>query len=210
VAGARRSVPVLYSDPEALASHRVRFVLEEKGIRYSCIDIPAGTRDEDLLGVNSSGSCPTLVDRELALYEAKVIIDYLDERYPHPPLMPMDPVSRARSRLALYRLQRDWESLLPIQATDVPADKSAERLRAALESSSEVFAMTPFFLSDEFSMLDAMLAPLLWRLPRYGIVLGELANPIGSYALRLFDRPAFQASLSDVERVMGKTGSAGE
>ncbi len=209
--GARRSVPVLYSDPEALDSHRIRFVLAEKGIKHTCVELPPGSRDADLLAINPSGLCPTLVDRELVLYDARVIIEYLDERYPHPPLMPMDPVSRARTRLSLFRLQRDWESVMPASgATDTAHRDGARRLQEVLVSSSELFELAPFFLSDEFSLLDAMLVPLLWRMERYGIVLGESAQPIQSYAQRLFDRPGFKASLSSAERVIAESRSAGE
>lgn len=204
MSGTRRSVPVLYSDPVGLDSHRVRFVLAEKGIQYTCIEVAAGVVDAELLALNPSGSCPTLVDRDLTLYDGRVITDYLDERVPHPPLMPMDPVSRAQTRLAAYRMKSDWESLLPVDGSDLaPAD--AERLAASLRDTAEVFASLPFFLSNEFSILDTLLAPLLWRVPRYGIVLSRTAEPVEAYARRLFARPGFQASLSSAERTMAKS-----
>lgn len=209
--GARRSVPVLYSDPVALDSHRVRFVLAEKGIRYNCIDVPADARDDTLASINPSETRPTLVDRELTLYDGGVIIAYLDERYPHPPLMPMDPVSRAQSRLALFRVQNDWESLFrvlegpPAGSEDATLGEARDGLRRAIADAAPVFAVNPFFLSEEFSLLDAMLAPMLWRLSRYGIVLAEAFDQVDAYAQRVFARPGFQASLSDVERAMAES-----
>jgi len=181
----------------------VRVVLSEKDISAEIVAVADGEINEDLLELNPSGSCPTLVDRDLALYDARVIIDYLDERYPHPPFMPVDPVSRARTRLALYRIEADWYSLLPnapIQTHSAAESKKA--LTEALVAANEVFAALPFFFGEEYSILDATLAPLLWRLPAYGIVLPESASAVSQYAKRLFARPGFIASLSDLERDM--------
>jgi RNA polymerase-associated protein len=193
----------MYSDASSIHSHRVRLVLAEKEINAQISTIAAGEVNEDLQQVNPQGSLPTLVDRDLALYDARVIIDYLDERYPHPPFMPIDPVSRARTRLALYRIESDWYSLRPDAEwrTLEPAD-AASQLRESLTAASEVFAAMPYFFGDEYSMLDATLAPLLWRLPAYGIVLPESAAPVMQYARRMFARPGFQASLSESEREM--------
>ena len=204
MAGARRNVPVLYSNPVGLDSHRVRFVLAEKGVEHSCEDRSAGAAHSDLLELNASGSLPTLVDRDLVLYDGRVIIDYLDERVPHPPLMPMDPVSRARTRLALYQMHRDWDSALPDEG-DKMSSSAAKRLTASLREAAEVFSALPYFLSSDFSILDAMLGPLLWRLPCYGIVLSRAGKPVDAYARRLFARPGFQASLSSAERAMAES-----
>ena len=208
--GNRRSTILMYSDADALSwaglsCHRVRVILGEKDIGAEIVYITEGEVNEDLLQLNPSGSCPTLVDRDLALYGERVILDYLDERYPHPPFMPIDPVSRARTRLALYRIESDWYSLLscaPHQT--MPVEEARKALTESLTASSEVFAAMPFFFSEEYSILDATLAPLLWRLPAYGIVLPKSASAVGKYAKRLFARPGFQASLSDMERDMVK------
>ena len=150
-----------------------------------------------------NGELPVLVDRDLALHGVDVIVDYVDERYPHPPFMPMDPVSRARTRLAAHRIERDWLSLVP-EGVDEPSvrDARSERLGAALADADEVFGAMPFFLGESFSTLDAMLVPLLWRLPHYGIVMPETATSIAGYARRMFARPAFRASLGPRESEM--------
>lgn len=198
--GARRSQPLLFSDPAALDSHRVRYFLAEKGIVHRTVDVPADRAVADeLLQHNPLGTCPTLVDRELALYDARVVIDYLDERYPHPPMMPVDPVSRARTRLALFRIENDWGSLVPQHGES--GAPQAELLIERLADSAEVFASMPFFLGDSVSILDVMLAPLLWRIQRCGIVLPKAAAPVGAYAARLHARPAFQASLATEDRL---------
>ncbi len=204
MSGTRRSLPVLYSDPLAIDSHRVRFVLEEKRIDFTCVDVAAGDVNAELLAHEPSGATPVFADRELALYDWQVIIDYIDERFPHPPLMPMDPVSRAQTRQARARLRKDWDSLLPATGDAITAP-SAAQLKAALSEAAELFAVKRYFLSDEFSLLDITLGPLLWRLRGYGIVLDEGAEPIATYAQRLFARPGFQASLSDAEKAMSES-----
>lgn len=198
----------MYSDADALSwaglsSHRVRVVLGEKDIASEIIHVAEGEVSEDLLQLNPSGSCPTLVDRELALYDARVIIDYLDERYPHPPFMPIDPLSRARTRLALYRIESDWYSLLPCSPHLAMSQEEAKKaLAESLAAANDVFLTLPYFFSEEYSILDATIAPLLWRLASYGIVLPESASAVKKYAKKIFARPGFQSSLSNVERDM--------
>jgi len=204
--GNRRSTVLMYSDAKALSwdglcSHRVRVVLGEKDIAAEILEISEGDINEDLLQLTPAGTCPVLVDRELALYDTRVINDYLDERYPHPPFMPTDPVSRARTRLALHRIESEWYSLLPIAPHQTLSDEAAiNALTESLAASNEVFAAMPFFLAEEYSILDATLAPLLWRLPAYGIVLPDSASAISKYAKKLFARPGFEASLNKAER----------
>lgn len=195
----------MYSDETNISSHRVRLVLAEKDINTEIVTISAGESNADLLQVNPQGTLPALVDRDLVLYDAKVIIDYLDERYPHPPFMPIDPVSRARTRLALYRIENDWYSLLP-DAIDqqLSVEDAGKKLADSIAEADDVFAALPFFFSEEFSILDATLAPLLWRLPAYGIALPESAKAVRKYAKRMFARPGFEASLSDAERNMSQ------
>lgn len=206
--GNRRSTIAIYSDADALSwnglsSHRVRVVLNEKNIKAEVVSVSSGEKNEELSELGSHGNCPALVDRELMLYDQRVINDYLDERYPHPPLLPVDPVSRARTRLALYRIEADWYSLLPTfphQSRSV--DECQRELTASLKEADEIFALSAFFLGEEYSILDAALAPLLWRLPAYGIKLPDSA--LSRYSSRLFARSGFVASLSESERELAR------
>jgi RNA polymerase-associated protein len=195
----------LFSAPADPWSHRTRIVLAEKGIDIEVVSVTPGSLPEDLLDLNPYHSLPTLVDRDLVLYDSRVIIEYLDERFPHPPLMPADPVRRAQFRLALYRIERDWYGLL--EQIDREQDRrQLPRLRKVLLDTIvqgvELFQLRPFFLSEEFSLLDATLAPVLWRLPSYQIELPPKAQPILKYESRIFSRPSFRNALSDVERSM--------
>ena len=183
----------------------MRLVLAEKGIAIDLVNVDPQKLPEDLLDLNPYHSVPTLVDRDLVLYDSRVIIEYLDERFPHPPLMPIDPVSRAQFRVALYRVERDWYAL----ATDIEqgalsktAEHSRKVLGEAICASADVFKAKPFFLSDEFSLVDASIAPILWRLPFYGIELPVQAQPIVKYMNAIFARSTFRSSLSEVERGM--------
>lgn len=200
----RRSVMTLFSSPTDPYCHRARIVLAEKGITYEVADVRPDHLPEDLVDLNPYNSVPTLVDRELVLYDSRVIMEYLDERFPHPPLMPVDPVSRARSRLALYRIDQDWYSQVDEleSGDDKRAAKARKILRDSLTATAEVFAAKPFFLSDEFSLVDCAVAPVLWRLEYYGIELPAQAKAVRQYAERLFDRASMRASLSSAEREM--------
>ncbi len=202
----RRSVMTLFSDATCPQSHRVRMVLAEKGITVEIVNVDPDNLPEDLIDLNPYQSVPTLVDRELVLYDPQVVTEYLDERFPHPPLMPVDPVSRARSRLALYRIEKDWYSLVGDleSKTEKVATKARKTLRDSLASSAEVFGAKPFFLSDEFSLVDASIAPILWRLKHYRIELPAQARAVNDYAERLFARESFQASLTEAEREMSE------
>ena len=195
----------LFSSPSDAWSHRARLVLAEKGLSIEVIDVDVARLPEDLLDLNPYHSVPTLVDRDLVLYDSRVIIDYLDERFPHPPLMPIDPITRAQFRVALFRLERDWYGLAREIEAD-PSGKGAAQSRKvlceAVSASAEVFKAKPFFLSDEFSLVDASIAPILWRLPAYGIELPSQAQPIVRYMNSIFARAAFRASLSGIERGM--------
>ena len=195
-----------YSDPADHYSHRVRIVLAEKGVSAEIISVEAGRQPPKLIEVNPYGSLPTLVDRDLALWESTVVMEYLDERYPHPPLLPVYPVARANSRLLIHRIQRDWCALVDLildSRTKEPARVQARKeLRESLTGVSALFADKPFFLSDEQSLVDCCLLPILWRLPVLGIELPRQAKPLLDYMERQFAREAFQASLSGVERDM--------
>jgi RNA polymerase-associated protein len=195
----------LFSAPTDPWSHRTRFVLAEKGIAIDLVDVDMARLPEDLLDLNPYQSVPTLVDRDLVLYDSRVIIEYLDERFPHPPLMPIDPVTRAQFRVALYRVERDWYALahdIEQGVHSATATHSRKILGEAISASAEVFKAKPFFLSDEFSLVDASIAPILWRLPFYGIDLPAQAQPIVKYMNAIFARSTFRASLTGPEREM--------
>ncbi len=200
----KRSVMTLFSGQNCVNSHRARIVLAEKGISFEIQNVTGrpGDLPPDLLDLNPQGSVPTLVDRELVLYYARVIIEYLDERFPHPPLMPVDPVSRARARLILTRVEDELYPLLrAIESGDRQKANAARRdLRENLTASSEVFAAEPFFLSDDFSLVDCSIAPVLWRLPSLDVELPPQAKGVEEYAERIFERDSFRESLTDVER----------
>ncbi len=195
----------LFSKASDPWSHRTRLVLAEKGIPVEVIDVEEGRLPEDLLDLNPYHSVPTLVDRELVLYDSRVIIEYLDERFPYPPLMPVDPVARAQFRLALFRIERDWYSLAA--QIDDPADrklgvKARKILRDTIVATADVFKAKPYFLADEFSLVDATIAPILWRLHSWEIELPAQAQPVVRYANLVFARPAFRNCLSEAEQEM--------
>jgi RNA polymerase-associated protein len=193
----------LYSSPECMECHRVRFVLAEKGINVEIVDVDSDpSAAADLAEINPYNETPTLVDRDLLLYDAGVINEYLDERYPHPPLMPVDPVSRAQLRLAHYRILRDWYPLAKeiAKATPRKAEKPRKQLKEAIIASNDLFREAEFLLSDELTLVDCTLAPLFWRLPAYGVNLGKPGTSVQAYIQRLISRPSFKASLTTEER----------
>lgn len=198
-----RSTMALYSSEKSLDCHRVRFVLAEKGINVEIVNV---SEDEsaaaDLAELNPYNEAPTLVDRDLVLYDAGVINDYLDERYPHPPLMPVDPVSRAQLRLVHHRILKDWFSLARIieGSGGKKSEQAAKQLKEGIIAANELFAMSPYVLSDELTLVDCTMAPLLWRLAHYGVKLGKPGASVEAYAHRLFSRVSFKASLTQAER----------
>lgn len=198
----RRSVMTLYSRATCPYCHRVRMVLAEKRVSVDIINIDGASLPEDLLDLNPYNTLPTLTDRDLVLYNSQIIMEYLEDRYPHPPLMPVDPVSKARTRLFLYRIDHDWYSMLNDIAggDEKAAGKARNALRDSLTVVAPTFKQKPFFMSDEISLVDCSLVPLLWRLPSYGIELPVQAKPLMQYAERMFAREAFRASLSSAER----------
>ncbi len=202
VAANKRSVMTLYSHADDMYSHQTRIVLAEKGVGVDIHLVDPTNLPEDLIDLNPYGTVPTLIDRELALYEASIIIEYLDERFPHPPLMPVYPVSRGRSRLMMHRIEHDWYSLAKIIiANGEGADKARQELKESLLSVAPILNEAPYFMSEEFSLVDCYLAPLLWRLPAFGIELsGQGSKELKSYMLKLFERESFQASLTEAER----------
>jgi RNA polymerase-associated protein len=204
VAANKRSVMTLYSGRDDLKSHQVRLVLAEKGVTVEISYVEGDERPEDLIQLNPySDATPTLVDRELVLYDAHIIMEYLDERFPHPPLMPVYPVARGTSRLMMHRIERDWYSLAgKILAGD---NVARQELKEGLLSLAPIFADSPYFMSEEFSLVDCYLAPLLWRLPAYGIQLdGQGSKDIKAYMIRVFERKTFQESLTEAEKELAR------
>ncbi|HEX6590979.1 MAG TPA: glutathione S-transferase N-terminal domain-containing protein [Moraxellaceae bacterium] len=201
----RRSSMTFYSDGADHYSHRVRIVLAEKGVSVDVVNVTAANKPEDLADLNPYNSLPTLVDRELSLYESKIMMEYLDERFPHPPLLPVYPVARAQNRLLAYRIERDWcphvDLLLSGKAKEPAETKARKELRDSLITIAPIFAEKPYFMSDEFSLLDCIAVPILWRLPALQIELPEKqCKAMLKYMDRMFARESFQASLSDAER----------
>ncbi|KTC64523.1 stringent starvation protein A (plasmid) [Legionella adelaidensis] len=197
---AKRTIMSLFSDNDNAYSHQVRIVLAEKGVNVEIIHAKQGEASKDLLNVNPYGTVPTLIDRDLVLYEARIIMEYLDERFPHPPLLPVYPVARAETRKMMFRIEQDWYSLMQHIQVGHDVENARQLLLDSLLSLEPVFADKPYFLSDEFSLLDCALAPLLWRLPCLGIEIPANNKGIHAYMQRVFKRDSFQASLSDVER----------
>ena len=195
----------LYSSDRSIHCHRVRFVLAEKGINVDIINISDNeSAAADLAELNPYNETPTLVDRDLLLHNAGVINDYLDERYPHPPLMPVDPVSRARLRLIHHRVIRDWYPLADKieNAEPAEADKVRQQLTESIVAANDLFKHSDFVLGDELSLVDCTLAPLFWRLPVYGINLGKPGATVQGYIQRLISRKSFKVSLTRAEREM--------
>jgi len=201
----RRFLMTLYSKSTCIHSHRTRLVLAEKNINIEVANIDGPDLPEDLMDLNPYHTVPTLVDRDLILYDSRVIIEYLDERFPHPPLMPVDPVTRAQFRLALFRLESDWYPFAEKFEIDnerkLPS-KSRKILKESILTSIDLFAAKQYFLSDDFSLVDCSIAPILWRLPVYGIDLGSQTGPIQQYMQRVFSRRSFQESLTEFEQEM--------
>jgi RNA polymerase-associated protein len=198
-----RTVLTLYSSRDDVQCHRVRLVLAAKGVAYDFVAVNPTSPPEDLVDLNPYHSVPTLVDRDLVLYETGVICEYLDERYPHPPLMPIDPLSRARLRLGMVRMERDWYPFVEqIGAGGRPADAARKRLRETLLASLPLFKAAKFFLNPEMSLADCALAPLIWRLPSLGVELPREARVIDDYGERIFRNPGFTRSLTEEEKAL--------
>ncbi|MDD7805107.1 MAG: glutathione S-transferase N-terminal domain-containing protein [Endozoicomonas sp. (ex Botrylloides leachii)] len=203
---AKKSSMIFFSNPVDHYCHRVRIVLAEKGVAVNVQNANPDNPPQELSDLNPYNSLPTLVDRELVLYEPNVMMEYLDERFPHPPLLPVYPVSRAQSRLMIHRIQKDWCALVDIildpKTKETPTNRARKALRESLMAVAPIFAEKPFFMSDEFTLVDCCTAPILWRLPAMDIELPKQGEAIVNYAERLFERESFQNSLSEIEREM--------
>lgn len=196
----KRTVMSLFSEPDHVYSHQVRIVLAEKGVNVEIIHINKYEECKDLIEINPYRTTPTLIDRDLVLYEARIIMEYLDERFPHPPLLPVYPVARAESRKMMHRIEYDWYSLMHRINNHQDVDGARDELLTSLSSLEPVFADKPYFLSEEFSLLDCVLAPLFWRLPELGVTIPEDCKGLHGYMQRVFKREAFRSSLTEQEK----------
>ena len=199
-----RNALTLFSATDDVVCHRVRLVLAAKGVTYDFIAVDPQDPPEDLIDLNPYHSVPTLVERDLVLYAASVVSEYVDERYPHPPLMPVEPLARARLRLAMLRIEHDW--VPQVQAIQLGNKQQAEagrkRLKELLAQSVPLFKAYKFFLNPEMSLADCAMAPIIWRLPALGIALPKECKPIEDYGMRIFRNPGFTRSLTPEERLL--------
>ena len=196
----------LYSAPLCSQCHRVRFLLAEKELDYETIFVEGSNRPSELAEINPYNSVPTLVDRDIVLYEPRIILEYLDERYPHPPMMPPDPISRANFRQAMYHLEVDWYN--QVKKLSSPSKRIANAakkiIQETLVANASAFKVHRYFWDDEFTILDCSIAPILWRLSSLGVDIPKSGAPIRHYAKRVFERPAFRKSLTEIEAEIGK------
>ncbi len=194
----------LFSDPRDHYSHRVRMVLCEKGVSVDVVDVDPSQRPEDLSEINPYGTLPTLLDRDLVLYKSTVIMEYLDERFPHPPLLPVYPVARAQCRLLMHRIELDWSKRVDVlmagRGRETAMDKARKELRESLVAIAPVFADRPFFMNEEFTLVDCFVAPILWRLNALDLKMSaRQLKPMQRYMNDMFERDTFQESLTEPE-----------
>ena len=200
----KRASMTLFSDPRDHYSHRVRMVLCEKGVSVDVVDVDPSQRPEDLSEINPYGTLPTLLDRDLVLYKSTVIMEYLDERFPHPPLLPVYPVARAQCRLLMHRIELDWSTRVDVlmagRGREAAMDKARKELRESLAAIAPVFADRPFFMNEDFTLVDCFVAPILWRLNALDLKLSaRQLKPIQRYMTNMFERDTFQESLTEPE-----------
>ena len=200
----KRASMTLFSDPRDHYSHRVRMVLCEKGVTVDVVDVDPSQRPEELSEINPYGTLPTLLDRELVLYKSTVIMEYLDERFPHPPLLPVYPVARAQCRLLMHRIELDWSTRVDVlmagRGREAAMDKARKELRESLAAIAPVFADRPFFMNEEFTLVDCFVAPILWRLDALDLKMSaRQLKPMQRYMNEMFERETFQESLTEPE-----------
>jgi stringent starvation protein A len=202
----RPAIMTLYSNGACSEGHCVRLVLAEKNVEYDHQIIDPSNTTEELQRLNPYNEIITLVDRDVVLYDTQIIMEYLEERYPHPPLMPADPVARANNRLFRYRMQRDLYGLVDalLNGGERRSAKARRQLRENLVAIAHVFAKKPYFMSEEYSLLDCYFIPLLWRLATFKIDLSRQPEPLQEYAQRMFQRESFKTSLNNLEREIPK------
>jgi len=203
----RRSSMTFFSDPRDHYCHRVRMVLAEKGVTVDIVDVDPANKPDDLGEINPYNTVPTLLDRDLVLYESTIIMEYLDERFPHPPLLPVYPVARAQSRLLIHRIEKDWSGRVDIlmsgKGRENVIEKARKELRESIVSVAPVFGEKPYFMSEEFTLVDCCVVPILWRLPVLDIKLPErTTKAMQRYMQFMFERPSFRESLTEAELEM--------
>ena len=195
----KRSVMTLFSNKTDIYCHQVRIVLAEKGVAYETEIVDPQALPEDLMELNPYGTVPTLLDRDLVLFNSRIIMEYLDERFPHPPLMPVYPVARGKSRLLMLRIEQDW---YPTLETAQNAASEAERAQAFKEeilAIAPIFSQNTYFMNDEFSLIDCYVAPLLWRMQELGVEFsGAGSKAVKSYMSRVFTRDSFLQSVGEL------------
>jgi stringent starvation protein A len=195
----KRSIMTLYSDPSDIYCHRVRLVLAEKGVATEIINVDPLAPPQELLELSPYQKAPTLVDRELVVYEPGIIMEYLDERFPHPPLLPVYPIAKAKFRMMILSIEKEWMPLLEqIKSGEAETARNAQKtLSDHITSLAPIFEETPFFLGEDFSLVDSYLAPIFWRLPKLGVTINN--KTMNKYAERVFARDGFKFSLSELE-----------
>ena len=199
----KRSSMTLFSDPRDHYSHRVRMVLCEKGVSVDIVGVDPDDRPDELRQINPYNTLPTLLDRDLVLYQSTVIMEYLDERFPHPPLLPVYPVARAQSKLLMHRIEKDWSSAVDLLMSGSGKDKTRNELRESLAGIAPIFDDRKFFMNEEFSLVDCCVAPILWRLPAIDISLPEKqTKSMQRYMNDMFSRETFIDSLTESELEM--------
>ena len=203
MAALKHSTMTLFSDPLDIDSHRIRIALAEKGITVNIVQVNSENPSEDLLTLNPYNVLPTLVDRELVLYNPNIISEYLDERFPHPPLLPVYPVTRAKCRLVMHRIEQDWLPLLSEIQKSPNNDLPRIELTNQLMIVAPLFSESPYFLNEEFSLVDCYLASLFWRLKWLNFTFPARTKAITDYMKRVFARNSFKESLSEAEAEMG-------
>jgi len=202
----KRTSMALFSDPTDHYCQRVRIVLEEKGISSEIIDTDKNNINAEILEVSPYSTLPVLVDRDVCLYDSVTLMEYLDERFPHPPLLPVYPVARANIRLYIKRIANDWcvifDRLFDEKLKDAEEKKLKKQLKALIVAANPIFKEKPFFMNEEFSLVDCCIAPILWRLPQVGIEIPNDAKnkPVNEYMKKVFTRDAFIRSLTELER----------
>ena len=205
----KRSSMTYFSDGRDHYSHRVRIVLAEKGVTVDLVEVDPANFPAELSEINPYNSLPTLLDRDLALYNTTAMMEYLDERFPHPPLLPVYPVARAESRQFIFRIEKDWCPLVKTITHSKNKDavaKATKELSDSLVSIAPIFSEKPFFMSDEFTLVDCCLSPILWRLESFGVELPRTRQvmPLIQYMERMFERDSFLESLTEHEKEMRK------
>jgi len=196
----KRSIMTLFSNKSDIYCHQVRIVLAEKGVAYETENVDPRAVPEDLMELNPYGTLPTLVDRDLVLFTSRIIMEYLDERFPHPPLMPVYPVSRGKSRLLMLRIEQDWYPTLAKaeNGTDAERAEALKQLKEEMLAVAPIFSQMPYFMSEEFSLVDCYIAPLLWRMKELGVTFtGAGSKAINNYMERIFNRDSFLQSIGN-------------